>query len=82
MSGEDVPVYAGFAACGCCVAVTVDKPERAAENAKIVAEWIADGLVIERKTVGWVWSGGLTFCQHKVPNSAAPDNDLFGRGAA
>jgi len=66
MSNEDVPVYAGFTACGCCVAVTVDKPELATRNAGIVAEWIADGLTIERKTVGWVREGGLTFCEHKA----------------
>lgn len=64
MADESTPVYAGFRPCGCCVAVAVDVPGRAADNAKVVAEWIRDGLIVDRRTVDWVRQGGLTFCEH------------------
>ena len=39
---------------GTVIAATVDIPERAKDNARIVAEWMRDGLTIERVPVEWV----------------------------
>jgi hypothetical protein len=40
--------YIGRAACGCVVAVTVDDPTDRKHTGQRVAEFIVDGLVIER----------------------------------
>lgn len=39
---------------GRVVAASVDSAERRADNAKDVAKWIRDGLVVERVPVDWV----------------------------
>lgn len=43
--------YAGkCAGCGAVVALTVDRPEYRKWVAKDIAEWINDGLIVERMT--------------------------------
>lgn len=39
---------------GTVVAASVDTPDRARDNAKIVGKWLRDGLTIERVPVEWV----------------------------
>jgi glycyl-tRNA synthetase (class II) len=39
---------------GTVVCVTVDDDTMAKDNAKLVAEWLRDGLTIERVPVWWV----------------------------
>lgn len=46
--------YVGLKACGCCVAAAVDSPEWQEDTAKFVADLVAGGLVVERKTTEWV----------------------------
>ncbi len=51
MSDRD-PAYIARDLCGCIVGATVDDPDHASDTAKIVAEWVRDGLTLERTTVG------------------------------
>ncbi len=39
---------------GTVVAATVDSPEFAEDNAKVLADWLRDGCLIERVPVEWV----------------------------
>ena len=43
--------YIGRAACGCVVAVTTDDPTDRKHTGRRVAEFIADGLTIERMSI-------------------------------
>ncbi len=45
---------------GTVVCASVDQPDRAKDNAKLVAKWIRDGLAIERVPVEWVRKHLLT----------------------
>lgn len=60
---EEKPAYVGFKPCGCAVAAIVDDEVSKKDLPKTIAEWIRDGLAIERKTVGWVREN-LHFCNH------------------
>lgn len=57
--------YAGRDTCGCVVAVTVDEPKRREHVAATVAEWIRDGLAIERVTIEEARQL-FTICEHKA----------------
>jgi hypothetical protein len=46
--------YIGKKSCGCIVAACVDNPEHKREIARNLAEWIRDGLTIERVTCDFV----------------------------
>ncbi len=68
--------YAGSLPCGCIVAVTIDKPEYARENAREVAKWIRDGMTIGRRSVADIKadSGFLRDCgadAHRHKSAAA-----------
>jgi hypothetical protein len=53
MSRENVAAYIGKCpGCKQVIAATVDAPEYRDDVAKDVAEWIRDGLIVERSTVG------------------------------
>jgi hypothetical protein len=54
MSTPPRMAYVAIAACGCTVLATVDRPERAKENASRIAECLRDGLRIEHVTSAWV----------------------------
>lgn len=56
--------YVAITKCGCVVATIVDDPRWQDDIATDIADWIKDGLTIERKTVQWVREN-LTFCSHK-----------------
>lgn len=51
--------------CGCAVAVSVDEPQYKSENAKLIAQKVRAGFVVERMTVDearalpWGWP-----CEH------------------
>lgn len=66
--------YVGRKACGCLVTVAVDKPQWKRETAKSVAEWMRDGLTVERMTVADVQAAKLG-CIHgddeKKPKKSA-----------
>ncbi len=49
---ETDPAYIARDLCGCIVAATVDRPEHVRDTAKTIAEWVRDGLTLERTTVG------------------------------
>lgn len=56
--------YVGFEKCGCAVAVVVDSDEHRQVTSEGVAEFIADGLTVERRPVEWVRQN-LARCTHK-----------------
>jgi hypothetical protein len=58
--------YVGVLSCGCAVAATVDRPEWKRDTARTIAEWIKDGLTVERWTVERV-RADLGPCVHKTP---------------
>ena len=64
---EDIPSYIGRKKCGCIVAAIVDNGENLGKVAKTVAEFITDGLTVERTTVGYVRAHWNT-CKHGVVN--------------
>lgn len=51
---ENKPCYIGKKPCGCILAATADEPKRKNETAKEIAEWIRDGMTIERVTTAYV----------------------------
>lgn len=71
---ENTPAYIGFKACGHAVAAVVDDGRFTKEVAKTVAQWVRDGLAIERKTVGWAREN-MNFCDCK--ERAKMQEDLF-----
>lgn len=64
MANEEVGCYIGRAKCGCVIAATVDDGKDPKRVAKDVAEFIADGLTVERSTVGYVRQN--FGCKHKA----------------
>lgn len=70
MSNENEGCYVGVKACGCAVSACVDRPEYAKDTAKTLAEWVREGLTIERKTVGWARSN-LFACKHEQRSEQA-----------
>lgn len=70
---ENIPSYIAREKCGCIVGAIVDDPDAngymIADMRKTIKEWIDDGLVIERVTVGFVREHGLEKCElHKDKN--------------
>ena len=61
---ETIICYIGMKPCGCAVTATVDKPEWKKETAESLAEWVKDGLTIERRTVEEA-RAILRRCRHK-----------------
>lgn len=60
---DDEPCYVAKMSCGHYVGATVAD---GADVAGDLREWRDAGLIIETKTVGFVRSGGLTFCKCKT----------------
>lgn len=58
----DIPAYIAIAPCGCVRMATVDVPKLAKDNAKEIAACLRFGWRIERVTVGYVRSHGLSSC--------------------
>lgn len=59
--------YIGRESCGCVVASVLDTGRPRAEVARSVAEFIREGLVIERVTVGYVREHFcMDGCPHKL----------------
>ncbi len=44
------PCYIGRYACGCAVTAVVDDPTYKKDTAKCIAQWIRDGMSVERGT--------------------------------
>jgi len=71
---DSTPCYVGVspAACHHVVAAIVDdsadRPAWKREVAKTLAEWVRDGLAVERSTVGAVRSGLLQTCELCCPS--------------
>lgn len=63
MTEYAVMAYTGRDTCGCVVAVTVDEPKHRDHVAQMVAEWIRDGLIIERVTIEEARMS-FTLCDH------------------
>lgn len=60
--------YIGRKKCGCVVAVVTDVPGWEKETGKSVAEFIADGLIIERTTIHDYNAGLPIGCKHSEPD--------------
>lgn len=54
MANEDVPAYIAKKECGCIIGTIVDDGKFPKEVAKALKEWVLDGYIIERTTVGYV----------------------------
>ena len=46
--------YIGINAAGLAVCAAVDRPEYVKDTARSIAEWVRDGLKVERRSVEWV----------------------------
>ena len=51
MIADDRMAYVGRQECGCIIAATVDNPAHKNHVANDLAEWVRDGLTIERLTL-------------------------------
>lgn len=60
---EATHCYVGIAACDCRRAVVVDMPDNAKQTAKTVAEFLREGLRIERMTIEDFRRIGLSLCE-------------------
>lgn len=66
---EGIPSYIARENCGCIVGAVVDNPEHSKDVKETLHEWIDDGLIIERVTVGFVREHGLEKCEaHRESN--------------
>ena len=54
MDKTEIPAYIGRAECGCVVAAIVDDGTDSQMVSENVASFIKNGMIIERKTVGFV----------------------------
>lgn len=64
--------YVGIKACGCIVAVVVDRPEWVKDTAKDVAAFIMRGLTVERMKVSETRTMHMGCkCQPSLPLEAA-----------
>ena len=65
---ENIPSYIGRLKCGCVVAACVDDPDskHPEDTREFIKDFIDQGLILERVTVGWVREHGLEKCKdHK-----------------
>jgi hypothetical protein len=64
--------YLGVRPCGCAPLWLVDMPDLAAETAKIIAQAIRDGMVIERVPLEPEsgWRSRVMRCKHKAAAKA------------
>jgi hypothetical protein len=61
---ELTPCFVALCKCGGWIAVAVDEPRYIKHNAKEVASWIRDGLIVEKRTVGQIRTGeGMCECR-------------------
>lgn len=66
-------VWAGRAPCGCFLFVSVDEEPgtpAARDMNRDISALRKKGWTIERKTLQWVWDGGLDACPHRKPRSS------------
>lgn len=64
---RNIPAYIGKKSCGCIVAACVDDGRFPEETKRNLKEFIDDGLIIERVTVGYVNDHGFLKCaEHNV----------------
>ena len=54
MKDKNVPAYVGKKECGCVIAAVVDDGTDSEAVSRNVAEFVKDGLIVERQTVGYV----------------------------
>ncbi|MBA4420254.1 MAG: hypothetical protein C0391_03830 [Anaerolinea sp.] len=59
---EMIPSYIAREKCGCVVGAVVDDPDHPQRTKEGLLEFVKDGLIIERVTVGWVREHGLEQC--------------------